>query len=148
MRQQQRKSLPFVACLMVIPCVAAESPGVFADGTYNVPFEKVVTTPAGISVMLVERFTMEDKSLLALSQDTSLFIIRAKAAVIGNDTSIFGQGRAGAAANAVGGDGGSGTRGPTIILIAGQADIRGLKIAALRRQRWCRRQRADWLPRL
>ena len=116
---------------MAIPTTAMAQSNTIVDATYNVPPGEVVSVPAGNSVMLVERFTMGDGSRIEVSDETPLLVIRAKEATIGNDTMIFGRGHDGTEADAPGGEGESGTGGPTIVLIAERADIQGLKIAAL-----------------
>ena len=120
-------------CVMAIPTATATGQsGAVVDAEYTVPSGTTRQVPAGNAAILVERFTMGDESRIEISDETPLFVIRAKEAIIGNDTIITGLGRNGEGGNAgTGAPGQAGANGPTIVLIVEQQDIRGLNIAAL-----------------
>ena len=120
-------------CVMAMPTaiVTAQS-GTIRNAEYTVPPGTVQQVPAGNSAILVERFTMGDKSRIDISDETPLLVIRAKKAVIGNDTMIFGRGRNGDDGTAGTGEGGqAGKKGPTIVLLAEEQNIQGLSIVAV-----------------
>lgn len=112
--------------------IATAQSGAIVDAEYTVPPGAINQVPAGNSAILVERFTMGDGSRIEISDDTPLFVIRAKEAVVGNDTTIFGRGRHGEdGAGGTGEHGSPGANGPTIVLLAEQQNIQGLNIVAL-----------------
>ena len=79
-------------CVMAMPtAIATAQSGAITDAEYSVPPGTVNQVPAGNFAILVERFTMGDGSRIEISDETPLFIIHAKKAVVGNDTMIVGR---------------------------------------------------------
>ena len=120
-------------CVMAMPtAIATAQSGTIRNAEYTVPPGTVEQVPAGNSAILVERFAMGDESRIEISDETPLLVIRAKKAVIGNDTMIFGRGRNGEDGRArTGRIGQPGGNGPTIVLLAEEQNIQGLSIVAL-----------------
>ena len=106
--------------------------GAIVDAAYSVPQGTVNRVPAGNYALLVEQFAMGDGSRIEISEETPLFVIRAKNATVGNDTAIIGIGRDGRSGeDGIGEEGQPGANGPTIVLVAEQQGIQGLNIRGL-----------------
>lgn len=118
-----------VGWVLLAAMIAMAQSGVIVDAEYTVTAGSTAQIPAGNYAVLVERFTMGDGSRIEISDDTPLFVIRAKEVVIGNNTMIFGRGRDGENGEA-GEDGTRGGNGPTIVLLAEKQNIQGLSIIA------------------
>ncbi len=112
--------------LLAIPAALANP---IVDAEYTVRNGQVSQVPVGNSAILVERLIMEDGSGIEISDETSLLVIRAKEARIGNDTTIVGQGGRGLDGEASK-HGQSGDNGPTIVLIFDTQQIQGLSVGA------------------
>ena len=105
--------------------------GIIKDATYSVSSGEHVFVPRGVPAILVDRFAMGDNSLLTIPVDTPVFVIWAKTANIGNGTRIVGRGQNGAKGEAPNRHGGSGSIGPTVLLIFERPEILGLTVAAI-----------------
>lgn len=115
----------FFAALLP-PALEASENAVMKNATYAVPANEKVTAPAGRVAMLIDQFNMGEGSSIEFSDTTSLFIVHAKHASIGNRAQILAKGRDGQFPT------GAGQSGPTVILILEDVrNVSGLTVSAL-----------------
>ena len=102
-----------VVCLGVSLSTAQVAAGdtVIRDGNYRVEPSMVTRVPSGLIAILVDHLEMGDGSRILLSEETPLFVIRARRATVGNNTAIVAKGRDGTDA------GRAGAEGSTIVVI-------------------------------
>lgn len=104
---------------------AQGQPGI-RDATLTVKRDSNYSVPPGNVWVIVNNLNMEDGSRIELSDETSIFIIWAKNATIGNDTRVVAKGRDGTS------PGDHGKNAPTVALIIENINtIKGLTISAI-----------------
>ena len=96
------------------------------DGTYRVEAGAVSALPPGQIAILVDQLIMGDESIIRVSDETPVFLLRARHVTAGNSTEIVAKGRNGQD------PGDNGRNGPTIILMFENVDnVRGLTVSSI-----------------
>ena len=99
---------------------------IIRDGNYRVEPGTVARVPSGLIAILVDHLEMGDGSRIELSDETPLFVIRARRATVGNNTAIVAKGRDSTEA------GRAGAEGSTIVVILKEVKrVDGLSIVSI-----------------